>query len=506
MKKSFILIAILFSYSLFAQDGVLDLTFGNNGMVSSVFPGRNFTVLGKGNSSILQPDDKIIVVGAVKNTQAPFQQDFAVARFNADGTLDNTFGTNGLVVTDMGSDDEIASAVALQGNGKIVVIGNRDTTFSGVFTTSNYEIIRYNTNGSIDNTFGTNGKIIGVSVDYISSTANNIAIKDDDRIIVVGTYGFYIDTTSIILRGFTADGNFDNTFGTNGISIIKNNSKGNDGNSIILKSDGSFFVVGSARNSNSEGISISKYTTAGILDSTFAQNGFEISNLYNGGNDEGECSFLQSNGGIIVGGYESGGSYLGELVRFLPNGKLDSSFATNGKYVFGANEEVNCVLGQFNGKILSAVNYQGSFKIQRFDSQGITDLSFGNSGKAYATYGSNYVRALNMAFQSSGKLIVVGSYNNISNNQDGISIARFNNSGALDVIGIKNDDNIKIFPNPVKTNIRIEGLEPNSTIVIRNILGTIVFKQEANTSSQIIDTSNLPSGIYLLNNLKFIKE
>jgi uncharacterized delta-60 repeat protein len=130
------------------QSGTLDASFGTGGKVTTDFAGS-----GDGAGAIaVQPDGKLVAAGgATINGQA----DFALARYNSNGTLDTSFSTGGRVTTDFGGRYEGASSVALQWDGKIVVAGG---SVIGLY--DNFALARYNSNGTLDTSFGTGGKVI----------------------------------------------------------------------------------------------------------------------------------------------------------------------------------------------------------------------------------------------------------------------------------------------------------------------------------------------------------
>src|SRR5262249_2754285 len=127
--------------------GSLDMTFGSSGKVITAFGSSNEGV----NALVLQPDGKIVAAGFANGGS---DDDFALARFNADGSLDPTFGAAGKVTTLFGSSDDFISALVLQPDGKIVAAG-----FTNNGTNDDFALARYNTDGSLDSTFGTGGKV-----------------------------------------------------------------------------------------------------------------------------------------------------------------------------------------------------------------------------------------------------------------------------------------------------------------------------------------------------------
>ena len=138
-------------------DGTLDSDFGSRGKVSTDFGGTDTA-----NALAIQSDGKIVVAGQVETEEAvDTEVDFGLVRYSADGKLDPSFGVGGKVTTDFGGPDEadvtddMASDMAIQPDGRIVVAG---TTFAK--TGNDFAIARYNSDGGLDSTFGIGGKVI----------------------------------------------------------------------------------------------------------------------------------------------------------------------------------------------------------------------------------------------------------------------------------------------------------------------------------------------------------
>jgi len=157
---------------LFAQPGSLDNSFGTGGKLTTDFGSSDDL----GYSVALQTDGKIVVAGYSGSYP---NDDFALVRYNTDGTLDNTFGTGGKLTTDFGSSDDLGYSVALQTDGKIIVAGRSNNGLD------DFGLCRYNTNGTLDNTFGTGGKL---TTDFGSSDdlGYSVALQTDGKIVVTG--------------------------------------------------------------------------------------------------------------------------------------------------------------------------------------------------------------------------------------------------------------------------------------------------------------------------------
>ena len=358
----------------YKSNGQLDSTFGTNGkVIISIGNGESYS-----NAGLIQPDGKIIVAGTAYNGS---DMDFALVRLNSDGSLDNSFGTNGKLITPVGLGYDYINSLAIQPDGKIVAVGSAapDSSFIPAFA-----IVRYNNNGSIDNTFGNNGKIIshmGHLITYLGNVyygvysyeyANAVIIQPDGKIIVGGD-------------SYTHTGCYDYYGG--------------------VYCNPAFAMV--------------RYNSNGTVDNSFGNNGKvvdSVSLLY--------CSaaILQSDGKILVTGY-GGWATNGFITnRYNSDGNLDNSFGVNGKAitVIGQNNQsyASSIYYQPDGKILVAGNTNFNtihdFVVVRYNANGIPDNSFSNTGIAVFHVGSqgSYDWPTGLALQ--GNKIIVGG--NISHN------------------------------------------------------------------------------------------
>src|SRR5262249_4024029 len=150
------------------SDGSLDSSFGSGGEVTTSFKGQAIAT-----AEAIQNDGKIVLVG---ETQGANGDDFALARYNPDGSLDTTFGTGGKVTTDFAGADD-AFSVAIQSDGKIVVAGSSQQN-----TGEDFALARYNSDGTLDTSFGAGGEVLTA----IAGGANGVAIQADGKIVAAG--------------------------------------------------------------------------------------------------------------------------------------------------------------------------------------------------------------------------------------------------------------------------------------------------------------------------------
>jgi uncharacterized delta-60 repeat protein len=498
---------------LYAQiDGTLDSTFGTNGFVTVDFNGGSDIGFG----IAIQNDGKIIVVGKSEPTS---NYNFALARLNTDGTLDNTFGTAGKVTTDIGGGDDDGRIVVIQNDGKVLVAGN-SLSPSGVY--SYMGLARYNTNGSLDNTFSTDGK---VSFGFGTGGWNEayaLAIQTDGKIIIGGSANMPSSDDFAIAR-LNTDGTIDATFNTNG-KVTTDFSSDDICYSLAIQPDGKILAAGITASSftgDTANFALVRYKIDGSIDSTFGTYGKVKTDFY-GKNDNAFSVVLQPDGKIILAGDAqlSSSPYVA-LARYNINGTLDSTFGTNGKVITTDFPESNGrqVVLQTDGKIIVAgfislpsPNFY-EIAIFRFNTNGTIDSTFNGNGMATSHYASSTTDiGTGVAIQQDKKIVEVGyTYTGTSD----FAVVRY----LVDqVVGINNTGNdiiydFTIFPNPA--NDRIEISNPGkSEIQILNIEGQLLKRLTANENNVSVDISDLSKGLYFVKLIseegicvkKFIKE
>jgi uncharacterized delta-60 repeat protein len=306
------------------SDGTLDATFGVDGKVRIAFTsGSDYA-----NGVAMQADGRIVVVGQSGSYPGnPRDTKFALARLNSDGTLDASFGVNGKVLTDFTSGYDSASGVAVQADGKIVVVG-----WSG---SGQFALARYNSDGTLDATFGGGGKVM---TDFTAggSGATGVAIQADGKIVVVGTAGQGWDTKFALAR-YNSDGTLDATFGVGGKVLTGFTSGSDSARGVAIQADGKIVVVGgdgSGRRAQSDTkFALARYNSDGTLDATFGVNGKVTTNFTPWG-DGASGVAIQADGRIVVVGTAAGQRY-GDtkfaLARLNSDGTLDASFGGGGK-------------------------------------------------------------------------------------------------------------------------------------------------------------------------------
>jgi len=287
-------------------DGILDSTFGTSGITTTTIGGY-----ASGHAVALQSNEKIVVAGVTITSGKP---SIALTRYATNGTLDATFGTGGIVTTSI-SYRAFGASVAIQSDGKIIVVGNVDDR--------EFVVVRYNTNGTLDGTFGTGG-IVQTSLSG-HTYATSVGIQTDDKIVVAGKS----ENTFTVVR-YDSTGATDNTFGTSGVAQTAFNGYAVP-TSLIIQTDGKIVVGGT----NDGTLKIVRYNANGTLDTGFGTSGI-VSTL--AGQETDALSLaLQSDGKIMCATTIISGV---ALFRLETNGSLDETFGEDGLVTYPANVQI----------------------------------------------------------------------------------------------------------------------------------------------------------------------
>jgi len=406
MKKTFYtfssLCALVLSTTATGQIGSLDLSFSTDGKVVTDISGD-----WNGASALaIQSDNKIVAVGYAWNG---IDADLAVIRYNPSGSLDNTFGTGGIVTTPIGLTDEYGLAVALQSDGKILVAGS---VMNGL--EEDFLIVRYNSDGTLDNTFG----VAGVAMTAIGSgedVAYSIVVQTDGKIILAGKADNGTNFDFAAAR-YNSDGSLDITFDTDGILMTDVSTDEDFCQSVALQTDGKLVLTGGSFDGTFYDFSVVRYNANGSLDLSFDTDGMVTTTV---GNDEsyGYTVKIQSNGKIVVAGIADNatdGDFA--LCRYNTNGALDVTFDTDGMVMtdFGAEDDYSYALSiQADGKIVvSGYTYNGTnadFGLARYNSNGTLDITFDSDGLVSTDFFGNDEGAYGIAIQTNGRIVLAGT-------------------------------------------------------------------------------------------------
>jgi uncharacterized delta-60 repeat protein len=410
--KSILIVALLSASFEFAksQSIAIDSTFNGTGTLITDYSDSvnifNFRQM-NGNALALQPDGKIIIGGGKIDSQL-------ICRYNSNGTVDSSFGKNGISAVYTNSSFTTTLRICILPNGKIIVL-------AGEAYIDRYCLYRYLSNGEVDADFGQDGKIM-LDLPFAGAVAGVLEIQEDGKIILAGgtnqSIAFWPGFYMVRLH---PDGKIDSSFGVAGevktyFNFISNNPLNGDfyegGSRIVdlaLQEDGKIIACGTVTsywNGNiiSDSMAIVRYDANGSLDTAFSDDGkftFDVPNPDNPyvSGTSANSIYLQPNGKIVIGGGWYGWQTHGQwqksaytLLRLLPDGVPDITFDHDGVKVFneGAysesvktfvqSDEKILLIGNFNSSGPFPGNYFPNMLLARVASDGNADNSFEPGG------------------------------------------------------------------------------------------------------------------------------
>jgi uncharacterized delta-60 repeat protein len=383
-----------------AKAGDPDPTFGASGKVT--------TAIGTSDAAAyavaIQTDGKIVAAGETLNGAT---WDFALLRYQANGALDSTFGVGGKVATAVGTGDDSAYAVAVQSDGKLVVGGEAS---NGV--DSDFALLRYNTNGTLDATFGMGGKVttaVGTSDEY----AYALAIQSDGKLVAVGETNTNGNWNFAVVR-YNANGTLDSTFGVGGKVTTPVGTRDDAAYALAIQPDGKILVTGETDAGSNYDVALVRYNTNGTLDSTFGAGGKVTTPIGSRDDTASAVAVLPDGKIVVAGDTAASGDNHFALARYTPSGTLDSSFGTGGKVttIFGTLSFLYAMAVQADQKLVVAgetlIAGTTDFALARYNPNGTLDATFGNSGTLATAIGTGDDAASALAIQSDGKIVAAG--------------------------------------------------------------------------------------------------
>jgi uncharacterized delta-60 repeat protein len=370
-------INIGFALVQYGPSGALDPGFGTAGTVITEFSDGN----DQATALARQADGKLVAAGWAATDSTSSDLEFAIARYLPDGSLDGTFGAGGEVTTNLTPAADEIQDVAIDSAGRIVVAGFSGLgSFGGGI--GDFAVARYNPDGTPDSSFGENGvRIIDFGGSLSSEDlAYGLALQADGKIVVVGTAG-RATNGSFFQRGFAlarlnSDGTLDPTFGANGLVLTLFGLENAEALGAAIDPDGRIVVSGSSgsaapREGASRDFAFARYLADGTLDPSFGTAGTASFDFYGGGDEAADLT-IQPNGKLIAGGaVQTSFGDVFAAVRLTTGGALDTSFGSGGKataFTDGGNSTAEAVSLQKDGKIVLAGEAAGSgFGLARFN-------------------------------------------------------------------------------------------------------------------------------------------
>jgi uncharacterized delta-60 repeat protein len=405
----FISLAVMPSALAGAGPGTLDTTFGGDGKVTTDF-GPSFD----GATAVaIQADGKIVAVGGAGGSAGRF----ALARYDTDGTLDATFGGDGKVRTDFTNRSDVAQGVAIQADGKIVAAGDI-TRFTPNGVVGRFALARYDTNGTLDPTFGGDGRVTTSFTDG-EDGASAVAIQADGKIVAAGSANGSCFCSRFALARYDDDGTLDATFGGDG-KVTTRFAHGSQATAVAIQADGKIVAVGGQVPEVSR-FEVARYGTDGTLDPSFSGDGKLTTNM-GLGEESATGVAIQANGRIVVAGYTDVPHEFGDtfgpgkfaLARYRADGTLHDAFGGDGKVTTRFGRTTAAAEGmaiQADGKIV-AVGHTGGdggrFALVRYDLDGGLDATFGGDGRVTTNFTAGEDLAFGVAVQADGRIVAAG--------------------------------------------------------------------------------------------------
>jgi len=399
--------------------GDLDPHFGGDGIANAAFPTSD-----GGEAVAVQADGKVVVAGSTSATTPNAPLDFALTRFNADGTLDTTFGTGGLVRTDMGFDD-IDFTVLLQGS-KILVGGRSGELFSS--NNFDFAMARYTADGRLDPTFGNGGKVITEFAPRDPTEIYSMALQPDGKIVAVGDLFHIGDNSddSVAVARYFPNGQLDTDFGFGGFATYQiANASGSPkptlGKDVAILPDGGILIAADGTDSTSlerPTIALLRLTPDGFPDETFGDG--SGARVY-------EVGFFQTSrlevtpaaDAVYVAGMSTVDGTRARVYRFTVDGDPDTGYGSGGHVdvTTDGNPYVEVATAlQPDGKLVVGAETPGehevwgSWTIARLTTDGAFDPTFGDGGRVTITMGEpDFANIGDLALAPDGKIVAAGT-------------------------------------------------------------------------------------------------
>jgi len=387
----------------------LDSTFHGGAAVTTDFSSHSDVL----TRIALQSDGKIVAVGHSDITSS--YSILAAARYNADGALDTTFGSGGQLQVDFGQSVDVEDLV-IQPDGKIVGIGmTRSATGH-----NSYAVVRYNSNGTLDSTFGGGGVVLTdvspgtTTSETYDNVPYDVTLQPDGKILVAGG-SVSSGTSHFTVVRYQTNGQLDATFGSGGIAVLTTFTYWSAAEGVRVQSDGKIVVGGNTGDASGHNLfAVTRLLTNGTLDTSFGVGGSTV--MLIGSN--GAMPFVMTltpDDGILMAGTKpeaTGSSFV--MVRYNATGGVVPTFGTNGvvttSFAAGASDTAYGIALQPGGKILLAGESNYSYALARYNSDGSPDYSLkgGADYRETGTFAAAFSGGSDVAVQSDGKIIIAG--------------------------------------------------------------------------------------------------
>ena len=470
----------------FAQSGVLDLTFDTDGIVLTSFENSNSQI----QSVLILPDDRIVAGGTISKNG---NSNFGLARYKDNGALDTSFGNAGKVLVDF-PETMIMSSMVLQSDGKIIEGGSLINSDN---TRSEFVLVRHNSDGTLDTNFGTNGRVIT----HISAAFNkltSLALLKNGKILALGSTSDEFSFSNFALAKYNTDGTLDATFGEFGIKSLPLQTW-NYGNTITTFNDKILISGKTSPGFNPVSgfdydFAILRLNSNGSYDPFFGNSGSVVVG-YPDANEQAMCLKVFPDGKILVAGEFKAHNYSLMMTSLSANGQINADFGLDGISLTQLpNQFLEAVQMQVDGKIL-ATEYQptggccsADIKLIRLLDNGVYDASFGTNGIVTVNFLNENNQANAITMQPDGKIIIGGISGNQINSD--FALARFDSK-----IELSNSDfafanrSFSVFPNPINKSVTLD-----LKLVIPENLTVDLYDSFGRKISNLIQNTDFPAG------------
>jgi uncharacterized delta-60 repeat protein len=485
-----------FTLGLLSQNaGDLDFSFGSTGTV--------ITDLGDGYDQcfglVIQSDQKVVIGG--RSIGEDGYSHPTLIRMNTDGSLDNSFDQDGIATVDIihGVDLVQGDPISIQPDGKLLLASNQWLPEGTVIA-----VTRFNTDGSLDTSFGIEGTA-SADVSGYMNTAHSMIRQVDGKIVLVG-YGKYFanDVFRLLVVRLLENGELDLDFGDGGSLLLSDEGYTHMAMDVAQQSDGKLVLTGQRLVSGFSEYCVIRLNEDGSFDSSFGNGG--VSNIDLGyGYDIPTHVEVRVNGSILVGGLVDLGSGTNSfaLLGLNSNGELDSTFGNNGLVIGpfeGLFDSAQSVVESMDGKIILVGHHVvGNFiygALLRYHADGTLDTSFGEDGLAFIEADSYHLE--NVKLQSNGKIVVCGWMGYSDTNEHHFSASRLYYDDALRIDDFSSDfDALLIYPNPGKNKIYLKWKSLAFELKVYDMWGNLIFEtSKAGMDPMELDVSEFAPGIY----------
>jgi uncharacterized delta-60 repeat protein len=377
--------------------GILDTSFDDDGWLLTEM-GLNYEWA---NDLAIQRDGKIVVCGGASPVLG---MDFALARYNSDGSLDTSFDEDGKVFTELSGAQDECNALVLQPDGKIIAVGYVPNG------TLNFAVLRYNPDGSLDTSFDEDG-IVMTDFDYSEDVARSVALQSDGKIVVAGDADGLISMDFAVAR-YLSDGSLDPTFSEDG-KLVTDFGGTDNGYDVLVQLNGKIVVAGVSLTVNRD-IALARYNPDGSLDPSFDGDGQLRTDT--GFSEYAYALAMQLDGKLLAVGYTTAGTRDVILARYNPDGSLDTGFGGDGLVTTDFTGEADYaydVVLQPDGKIIIAgvgyISGDTDIILARYLPDGSLDPTFSGDGRVQTSFLTGKESAWAIALQRNGRLVVAGS-------------------------------------------------------------------------------------------------